>query len=370
MKKTTVNLETLRLECRDAALGELPWEALLSNICEWVGGDRAMMMHASHGKPYKASFSYNHDLSVLASYNANYNGNDPRMPYSKLTLPGYTRTGQQYVPNSKIEHTDYFNEISRNTDILDSVHSVISDTPISGRQAISIHRGFDNEFFDSAHVERMQILLPHLTDAYQYAIKVSGKIGAAIENEDCSILINTKLRGLLLNGDPLSILMGCESLNWNGEYLRPKNQVLREFLSLAIERAKIRITSQCRLQVTDPLISEVRPFIQISVLPRPRLIDWLPNVEDMVMLHIVRLQDSVQNTNIDIFCKVFKLTKSETRTLNSILKTTDLRHAAQQSNVSYETLRWHLKNIFQKTGYNKKDKLLHAISQMDLSNTE
>lgn len=370
MKKQTIDLKCLKAECRDAALGDMPWEKLLANICDWVEGDRAMMMYAAQGQPYNASFSYNHDLSVLAKYNANFNGADPRMPFSKLTLPGYTRTGQQYITNSEIEHTEYFNTISKNTDILDSVHSVILDSPLSGRQAISIHRGFKNDFFQTTHIERMQALLPHLTDAYEYAIRVTGQFSVTGVRKDVSVLVNQKLRTRVLNGDLSHILIGCDSLMWNGDFLRPKNETLRKFLSLAIEQATLGISSNCRIQISDPALSENRPYVQITVLPRPNVIDWLANVEDTVLFHICRLQQNEDSSNAEIFYKLFNLTKSECRTLDSLLSTHDLKQTSKETNVSYETIRWHLKNIFQKTGYSKQDKLLRAIIEMDLSNAE
>lgn len=369
MKHKRIDLDVLKTQCRETALGDLPWETLLANICDWLGGDRAMMMYAAHGEPYKASFSHNHDMSVLAKYNENYNGSDPRMPFSKLTRPGMTRTGQQYVPNSEIKDTDYFNVISINTDICDSVHSVIMDSPILGRQAISVRRGFKNEFFESSSTDQMQALLPYLTDAYQYSIRVSGRLDPHFKNECCCLLIDKTLRGTLLNGEPLDILADCESLGWNGEYLRPKNLALREFLSLAIQRARSGISSRCRLKTDNYSLQAGPSFLEISVLPRPRFIDWLPDIEGKVMIHIAKASDIQQSSNAEVFRKIFKLTKSETRTLMSLLKTGDMRQAAQESNVSYETMRWHLKNIFNKTGYNKKETLLRAVSEMDLSNS-
>ena len=367
MKTHYVNLETLIKQCRGAALGDLPWDTLLSNICKWVEGDRAMMMHASHGQPYSATYSVNHDLSVLAKYNENYNGTDPRMPFSKLTPPGHTRTGQQYLPNSEIENTKYFNTISKNTNILDSVHSVIVDSPEIGRQAISIHRGFENEFFQKAHVERMQALLPHLTDAYEYAIRVAGQFTPESERTSASILVNQKLQTHILNGKLSNVLIGCEDLMWNGEFLRPKTDILKQFIFLAIQRANIGGLSNCRIQVSDPLISEIKPYIQITILPCPNVIDWLPDIKNKVMFHICRHQQNVDTSNAQIFYSLYSLTKAECRTLDSLLTTRDLKQASKKIGISYETSRWHLKNIYQKTGLSTQDTLLRAISEMDLS---
>jgi|GEM_PF-1995138 len=369
MKKKRLTLQYLKSQCRDAAMGELPWDILLGNICDWLEGDRAMMLSAHHGKPYSSTVSYNHDLSKIMKYNKGFNGSDPRMPFSKLTLPGQTRTGQQYVRNEDIKHTEYFNVISRAGDQLDSLHSVIMDTPGSGRQAISIHRSFKNQLFEPSDIENMEALLPHLTEAYQYAVKVSGKLSNKIGCRDCALLIKPDLQTKCLSGDPLDVLLGNEFLGWNGEYLRPHSEALVKFLDLTVKRARNGISSQCRIRVSSPSDPKRNPFIQLTISPRPRLIDWLSDAQDTVMLYASRQEENIDTSNCEIFSKIYQLTKSECRTLIALLETDDLKKAASKSQVSYETVRWHLKNIFQKTGYNKQETLLKAVMEMDLSNS-
>ncbi len=369
MRNKRFTLQYLKSQCRDAAMGELPWEILLGNICDWLEGDRAMMLSAHYGQPYSSTVSYNHDLSKILKYNKEFNGSDPRMPFSKLTMPGQTRTGQQYVRNEDIKDTEYFNVISRAGDQLDSLHSVIMDTPGSGRQAISIHRSFKNNLFELSDVDNMNALLPHLTEAYQYAVKVSGKLSTKIGSRDCALLVKPDLQSKCLSGDPFNIFSGNEFLGWNGDYLRPKNEALQKFLVLTMRRARKGVSSQCRLRVNYPSETEVNPFIQITIFPRPKLIDWLSDTEGAVMLYATRLEENTDTSNCDIFSKIYRLTKSEFRTLKALLETNDLKMAALKSEVTYETVRWHLKNIFQKTGYNKQETLLKAVIEMDLSNS-
>ena len=136
-----------------------------------------------------------------------------------------------------------------------------------------------------------------------------------------------------------------------------------------MRRARKGVSSQCRLRVNYPSETEVNPFIQITIFPRPKLIDWLSDTEGAVMLYATRLEENTDTSNCDIFSKIYRLTKSEFRTLKALLETNDLKMAALKSEVTYETVRWHLKNIFQKTGYNKQETLLKAVIEMDLSNS-
>lgn len=370
MNKNSITLNFLQSQCRDAALGELPWEVLLSNICCWVGGDKAMLLSAQLGKPYTCTASYNHDLADVSAYNREFNGNDPRMPFSKLTLPGQTRTGQQYVLNSKIANTDYFNLVYKRADQLDSLHSVILDSPSSGRQSLSIHRSFKNELFARNELDRMEALLPHLIDAYEYSGRISGRISHTFETQDCAFLIKPDLRTVLLNGNPQKVLLGNPSFRWNGKHLRVGSKAFQRFLSLAIQRGLQGFSSKCRIQIAEPQRFEAGEYLEIMLYARPELIDWMPDANESVVLYVARKQQAQSTQNCELFADIFSLTKSEGHALSSLLKTRSLKASALNSDLSYETMRWHLKNIFLKTGYNNQEDLFSAVVDMDISNAQ
>jgi DNA-binding CsgD family transcriptional regulator len=69
---------------------------------------------------------------------------------------------------------------------------------------------------------------------------------------------------------------------------------------------------------------------------------------------------------------VFGFTKSEKKVTKALVfnKGESSRVAAASADISYETFRWHLKNIFSKTGFKGQEDLLIAISEMDISNAD
>jgi DNA-binding CsgD family transcriptional regulator len=363
---STPSFDILQSQCRDAALGELPWEILLRNICSWVGGDRAMMLSAEHGHPYKSTASYNHDVSNISAYNQGLNLDDPRMPLSKLTRPGQTRTGQEYVENCEISKTDYFHLISKKADQLDSLHSVILESSLTGRQAISIHRSFKNEIFGQEEVERMQGILPHLVDAYNYAIKISGKLNPRVQTQDCAFLVKSDLRAVLLSGKPELILDGNPSFGWNGEKLRIKNSAFRTFLELAFVRGSQNQSLHCRIQIPNAHTSNTH--LQILTQPKPQMIDWVANMDGSIVLYVSRVHTEFDIQQCELFAEIFQLSKSESRTLRELSQAGSLREASIRTNIRYETMRWHLKNIFAKTGYHSQEALLKAVETTDISN--
>jgi len=363
----SLELLTLKRHCRAAALGDYSWESVLKDLCQWVEGDKAILMHSDFGGAYHSSISYNHDPSVLAKYNEGFNASDPRMPFSKMTPAGVAKTGQQYVQNCDIDKTPYYNEILVAADIFDSVHAVIFDTQTTGRQALSIHRSFKGDFFEQRQIDRIEVILPYLIEAMQYAIEFTGRFNLSSSSPSFGALMDEKLNIRLLNGEVYQVLNDCHSLGFDGVYLRPKRTQLKNGFLRAFTRAKRGMVSKFRLDVTPTAGEESDVFLRITVSPRPSLIDWMPGVNNSVMLHIVRItQDKA--VDVETFAKVFELTGAERRTLEMLSREKDTRHAAIACGISYSTLRWHLKNIFSKTGYKSQDLLMNALKEMDFTN--
>lgn len=364
-----INLEKFKTNCRAAAVGDYLWEDVLKDLTLWLNADRGLSLHSQNGSNYKIGLNYNHDLSASNSYNASFNLKDPRASLSKRTPVGRPKTGQQYVSNQDIKHTDYYNQIIVKTDALDSLHTVLLDTPELGRHTISIHRSFANDFFQRADVEKMQLILPDLISAFTYSAKITGLLGGKISTQSFGGLLNEKLQIQTLNGNLAQVLMGCESLTFNGEFLWPKSKALKTFFPLAFKRAIDGFTSQCKFNVEGPQISEIEPYIDISFSPRLALIDWLPSAEPSILFYATRIQQK-STKYIDIFAGIFELTSAEQSILKHIILCPSLRDAALASNITYETARWHLKNIYLKTGYSKQESLISAVRDMDISNAQ
>ena len=362
-----INLEKLKKNCRAAAVGGYLWEDVLEDLTLWLNADRGLFLHSQNGNNYKIGLNYNHDLSASNSYNTSFNLKDPRERLSKRTPVGQPMTGQQYVSNQDMKYTDYYNQIIVKTDALDSLHTVLLDTAELGRHAISIHRSFKNNLFQQADIDKMQLVLPDLISAFSYSAKITGLVGAKLSAQSFGGLLNETLRPQTLSGNLMHVLMGCETLTFNGDFLRPQSKALSTFFSLAFKRALEGLTSQCQIAVEDPLLSEIEPFIDISISPRLALIDWLPSTAPSVLFHATRMQKK-SSSHVNMFAEIFELTSAEQNILKHIVFCQSLRQAAIAASITYETARWHLKNIFLKTGYSKQASLIRAVRDMDISN--
>ena len=348
--------------CRDTALGNYRWGDLLQDVCSWVGGEKAMMMSSGRYGPYHNALSFNHDPALLARYNADYNQADPRLPFSKLTKPGECRLGQQYLTNDEIKNTDYYNEITVKGDVLDSVHGVLLDDGEFGRQAISIQRSFRSDLFAAENLRRMKFIMPHLTEAIKYSVQIASHYDqtprdALIGNCLIDMAHNVKQ----LDGNIPSILERYDGMSFTSGKLRCKSAVLKKAISMAIDNALRGKETNMRLRGSGP------DHAQLRFSPQPGMLQWA-NVEQSHALLRISVQSENLKDLIDLYGNAFELSQAEQRILQAMMHHADNRGAAEALEVSYETLRWHLKNIYSKTGYSRREDLIESVRCSDLTN--
>jgi DNA-binding CsgD family transcriptional regulator len=71
--------------------------------------------------------------------------------------------------------------------------------------------------------------------------------------------------------------------------------------------------------------------------------------------------DMVQGNDVDLVRRLYRLTEAEARLVRELLAGHSLHQAAAASGIAYETARWHLKALFQKTDTNRQAELIARL---------
>ena len=345
--------EQIVKQCRDASYGDYPWDLLLANIAEWVGGDKAILMHKAGVSGYNLSTSYNHDPDIERLYNQRYFHLDPRAEPSLKFDVGSAYTSQQIVPNSSYSDTEYYQDITLGGDIKDSVHGVISDDFTLGRRAISIQRGFKSEFFDQASLEKLRFVMSHLRRAFTNSLRL---VPILARHEAADVLVF----GLIDPAFHLHMVDGSESQPEEIFRIDPaiprlvvNDETLAAALPDIIRRAGRGHRSTIRLANSN-----------FSLSPVPRALEWIDRKE--VALFVISAPGPVADTRL--FATAFGLTDRESQILQQLVATQDREQICRELKISSETLRWHIKNILSKCGHSNGVDLVHAARNNVLSN--
>lgn len=351
------DFDTLREHCRAAGLGDYDWSLLLREIAEWVGGTKAMFLGIGGSGPYRQTLEWNHDPAALDRYNTRYNMFDPRAPYSRLTPLHFCQLGQQYVRNEEIAQTEYFEAINRFGDVRDSVHGIIGDDAEIGRQTISIQRGFAQEFFSRAEADKLAALLPVIEQAIRDSMRIARVLGASAgRGEFAYLLVDAGLNVQIFEE------VGNSAILSNGGPARVDNHRLMfdyeigETLALdAIRQALEGRNARFRL---GPM--------ELAFSPVPAPLHWLGGSE--AVFATVSPYKPRDTSQARLFAAAYNFSEREAEILAVLLRIPDLREAAKRVGVSYETLRWHVKNMCQKCGHDRRGTMLAKarLGQFDI----
>lgn len=346
------NSDKIAKLCHDASYGDYPWDQLLKAITEWVGGDRAMLMHKTSVNGYNPSISYNHDPDIEKLYNEHYFYLDPRAQQSLTFDVGEAHTGQQIVPNDSYSHTQYYSDITLRADVKDSVHGVISDDPELGRRAISIQRGFKSEFFDEADLEKLKFVMSHLNRAFRNSLRLVPVL-ARHESPDVHVygLLNPAFHLHMVDGPELRSEEFL-TIDLVGQRLLVNHETLAAALPNAIRRAAMGHRSNIHLANSD-----------FSLAPAPLALEWIDQQE--VALFVISAPAPAADTGL--FATAFGLTHKESQVLDQMVATQDRGRICRELNISNETLRWHIKNILSKSGHSNGADLVNAARNNVLS---
>jgi len=362
-----MDIAKFQKSCRAAALGLYPWGNILSDLCELIGADKAILSGSGRAGAEYISMAYNHDTSYIESYNSKYYIYDVRLAAARKAKIGDVNTGQQIIPNSIVKDTPYYNNILAKSDIHDSLHAAVLDLPGSGRQSIILHRGFDRALFRHDDVQKMQLLLPYLAEAMQYALKIAFHRDEQQSLAGVTALIGDNFHLRHINGNVQDVFEGCSYMTFNNGSLLPTTESIKNIFLNAFNRAVDGKATRFRLQTQTMPKEEDPSYLQFTISPHPKSIEWLPIDGKTALLNIARINYDTDH-DVDMFTRAFGLTNAEAKTLKGLAINEDTRAAASYVGISYKTLRWHLKNIFCKTGYRSQEGLLKAFSNMDISN--
>lgn len=358
------DLAQVAAKCREASIGNYDWAELLTDVTLWVGGDKALWLTGDAVGPYQHGLQCGHDPDVLKLYNEGYNALDPRRHQSRDTKPGQAVPGQRYLPNHEVVNTDYYEAINIGGDVMDSCFGVLCDDPAIGRHSISIQRGFRQEFFDNDDAARLSAVIPYLTEALRHSISLTRVLAHK----------NTRTHGGFGFLDADWNLMGLDSatsvlLNGSDAFA-----CVREKISCCSPRMKKAFQYGVRKALHGQYFFFRAPWqddansaqLVLEFAPIPDAASWVAQDRPRILL-TVSLECHEFTEMAGFFAEINGLSKKEEALICALLEHDDLREAARISQISYETARWHLKSIFSKTGYNRREDLLTAVRQHDLA---
>lgn len=318
-------------------------------------------LRADRAKPGEFLVTYNYTHDLVERYKDHGYLED-------LTLPRiFEHTGRPVLVSDMLQEVRYgshrFHEefISRRkTD-----HLLAVAVELQGMVAvIRLSRTSDLGPFEESHLEQLQQLLPHIARSIgltsAVAARRSEKTNSAARIIDYLRLASFQLSG---QGQLLSLNRAAQRLIDTGSHFRLREGRLEladageqaRYASLLAESIFTRATRPQQMLVRSG--NDAQMLLRFWVDPPSRQCD------EEVQVNVLAAAGAVDGDGLETYLRsIFKLTASEARTTLAVLSAQGLASAAKRDGVSLETVRYHLKNVFAKTGTRRQSELISLLA--------
>jgi DNA-binding CsgD family transcriptional regulator len=357
-------------EIYDAAIDPALWQQALASICAYVGGTSAVLYwHDSATQTAQAFHLFNDDPHYTKLYFEKYLPMNPVFPAATFAEAGVVTTANDYIPQDELEKTRFYKEWIAPQGIIDSL-AVNLEKGTTSSSLLNIRTDATYGMADDAARQRLALLVPHLQRAvaigrlFDQGKTTEQALTETLDHVEAAVfLVGPEGAIAFANNPAKAMLRDGHLVRGQDNALRavtPKaDRILRDiFASAEKGDASVGVRG-----VAVPLTDNSQEQWFAHVLPLTS-----GNRKQAGLAHAAVAAVFIRKTAPDAppplesIAKLHKLTASEVRVLDAVLKVSGIRAMAGMLGVSQATVRTHLHNVFRKTGTSRQSELVKLVA--------
>lgn len=365
---SAVELSGLLLDLYAAPLQPERWQMFFDRLCALTDIASGFMVSVRpEGNLILAGGGLNFDPEIFRLYNEHYGTNDPfTEPSMRENRVGVT-PGDELISRPELLRTELYNELLAPRGL---AHMTLLACECSS-EAVSkfpLWRGPKQGLMDAASVHLLETLIPHVQTALLLRAKVAASEAYDLLSETAleamsiaAILVNGRGEIRCMNRLAASYLQGSDGLS-----LRRGRVVAADASEDACLQSLIAGAGGGRTTPASPpggamRISrpDARTSLQIVVVPATEPIrQWAGECHALVFLID---PSSRPKERAALMRQLYGLTPAEARLADRLLEGLDVREIAEQSGITLETARFHVKRVLGKTGTRRQSELMRLM---------
>jgi DNA-binding CsgD family transcriptional regulator/PAS domain-containing protein len=354
----------------DAALDPTLWTRALERASSFVGGSSAVLYwHDVATERSAALHLFNDDPHYTRLYFEKYLSMNPVFPAATFIEPGLIYTPTDLVPEAELFETRFHKEWVQPQGIADVV-CVNLEKGTTSSSVLNILRHEAHGVADDAARQRMTLIVPHLQRAVA--------IGRLFDQSRTAQAVLTET---LDNVEAAVFLVGPNGrivfVNESGRAMLDEGALLRErrglLAAMAPEAGRLLRDMLAAAENGDVAAGGDGVAIPLSASPHGR---WFAHVLPLtsgdrqragslysaVAAVFVRGTSPASPPPLEALARLYKLTASEIRVLDAVMKVSGVRALADLMGLSQATVKTHLQNVFRKTGVARQSDLVKLIA--------
>jgi DNA-binding CsgD family transcriptional regulator/PAS domain-containing protein len=370
MVSELIELSAVIAEIYDAAIDPALWQRTLGRICTYVGGySAALFWHDAATRNAQALYLFNDDPNYTKLYFEKYVPMDPFFPASSFVEAGVVHGSSDIVPQAELEQTRFYKEWIEPQGIVDAI-AVNLEKGVTRSSFIAIRSDATYGLLDDAARQRLAAVVPHLQRAvaisrlFDRSKAAEVALTETLDHIEAGVfLIGVHGRIVFANAPARAMLDEGKLLREEGQSLAAvipeTNRMLRDIFAAA--------------EKGDASVGARGVAIPLSASPQDR---WFAHVLPMTSGHrqqagetysavaaVFVRQTSLENpAPLEAIAKLYRLTASEIRVLDAVMKVSSIKAMAEMLGISQATVKTHLHNVFGKTKTARQSDLVKLVA--------
>lgn len=325
----------------------------------------AMIFHDSRCGEAAVQISTGMTPEARQEYNSHYGLTDVWFAHSAHLTAGWSGRGNELVPEHEVRRTEFYNDYLRRYQMLHQCGTVLMKDELRFSTVTFVRRE-DQPLFQDVDIEYLRTLTPHLqrvlglrTQMYQLKAGMEG-LQKAFDCFDQAVFGLTEGGPLLFMNQRATAMVGAGKTL----FLRDKRLRLRDFKDDAKLQAMILAVSDrgaCAFAgAGGGLITHDEKGVPVHVVLMPFLGS---SGSTSALAALVFVNSPLQRTasRMDLLRVLYRLTPTEARLVDQLAAGLCVKAIAEQMDVSQETARFHLKNVFRKTNLSRQSDLVRLV---------
>lgn len=369
MTTSAAELSAVIGDIYDAAIDPTLWRGVLGRICAFIGGSSAVLFwHDAATVRSEVLHLFNEDPIYTRLYFEKYVGMNPMFPAATFIEAGVVTADEDIIPTSELVETRFYKEW-------------IKPQGIMGSLAVNLEKGVTRASLVNIRTmvpvtqemrQRLTMLVPHLQRAvaigrlFDQAQTNAQALTETLDHVEAAVfLVDVKARITFTNDMAIKMLGEATLVRKERNALRAvTSEVDRTLRNMFVAAGKGDASIGVR-GVAVPLKDAANKPWYAHVLPltsgRRR-----QTGENYAAVAAVFIRKTPPNalSPLEEIAKRYKLSASEMRVFDALLKASGVKAIADLLGLSQATVKTHLHNVFRKTGTKRQSELLKLVAGM------